>query len=394
MSPAHPAAFPLPLPRRIETLEVSKIAGIADLGRRDPDVIKLWIGEGDLPTPDFISNAAIAALNAGHTRYTYSRGIPEIHDALTAYHERHFGVRIDQARFSITPGGMNAIMQAFQAIIEPGDEVIVPTPAWPNTMQIAKVLGASVVQVPYRTEGGVFALDLGDLEAAITPRTKVISINSPSNPTGWVMPREQMIAVRDLARRRGVWILSDEVYNHFHYGKDIAPSFLQICTDEDALIVVNTFSKNWCMTGWRLGWVVFPHSMTQVFDNLSQYNSTSAATFLQYGAVAALNDGDGFIRHFVERCRRARDAICRPLEQLPNVQVFRPEATFYFFFSVDGLDNGYDVALDILKNAKVGVAPGIAFGEAGRAYMRVCFGVDPALAREGGLRLARYLGDT
>jgi aspartate/methionine/tyrosine aminotransferase len=382
------------IPSRISGLAASQIADIADLAREDPSVIKLWIGEGDLPTPDFISAAAEKALRAGHTRYTYSRGIPSLHQALNAYHKRHFGVDIGAERFTVTPGGVNAIMQCFQAILEPGDEVIVPVPAWPNTMEIIRILGASVVPVSYRIDTGSFRLELEDVCAAVGPRTKAIAINSPSNPTGWIMPYDQMLALRDFARAKRLWLLSDEVYSHFDFERSMAPSFLQICESTDRLFVTNTFSKNWCMTGWRMGWIVFPQGMTRVFDNLSQYNSTSVATFLQYGAVAALNEGDAFIKSFVARTATARKIVCSALDGLPGTRVFWPQGTFYFFFAVEGLDDAYELALRILKQARVGLAPGSAFGPGGEAYLRVCYAVEPSLIEEAAYRLVGFLGRT
>lgn len=379
-------------PERISRIELNQICDIADLAREDPDVIKLWIGEGDLPTPDFIKDAAVAAMQAGHTRYTYSHGVPALRAALDRYHKRHWNVDVGPNRFSVTAGGVQAIMQAFQAIISPGDEVIVPVPAWPNLVEIIGILGGTVVPVPYRTTGsGGFTLDLDDVYAAVTPRTRAIAINSPSNPTGWIMPKEQMVEVRDFARERGLWIVSDEVYCHFTYDGTIAPSFLEVTEPTDRLLITNTFSKNWCMTGWRIGWLIYPEGMSTVFDNLSQYNTTSVSTFSQYAAVAALDQGDDFIRQLVERSARGREIICATLDKLPNVKVFWPQGTFYFFFSVRGMNSGYEMARRILREAGVGVAPGSAFGPGGEQYLRVCFAVDPALIAEGASRLEAFL---
>lgn len=377
-------------PRRISGIELNQICDIADLAREDPEVIKLWIGEGDLPTPQFIRDAAAAAMAAGQTRYTYSHGVPALREALDRYHRRHWGVEVGADRFSITAGGVQAIMQAFQAVLEPGDEVIVPVPAWPNLIEIVGILGAKVVPVSYRVTDGGFHLDLDDVFAAVTARTRVIAINSPSNPTGWIMPLADMERLRDFARARGIWIVADEVYAHFTFDGSIAPSFLQIMGATDRLIVTNTFSKNWCMTGWRIGWLVFPRGMDKVFDNLSQYNTTSVSTFTQHAAVAALDEGDAFIGELVARSRAARDIICGALAKVPDVQVIWPQGTFYFFFSVRGMNNSMELARRILAEAKVGVAPGSAFGPGGESYLRVCFAVDPALIAEATRRLEGF----
>ncbi|MFV0491333.1 MAG: pyridoxal phosphate-dependent aminotransferase [Pseudorhodobacter sp.] len=379
-------------PDRISRVPLNQICDIADLARNDPEVIKLWIGESDLPTPDFITKAAVTALDAGQTRYTYSHGVRELRQALSAYHKRHWGLDIATDRFSVTAGGVQAIMQAMQAVMEPGDEVIVPVPAWPNLLEIVNILGGVVEPVPYGVEQGKgFALDLDEVFARVTPRTKVIAINSPSNPTGWIMEREDMQTLLDFARECGLWILSDEVYAHFCYDRKIAPSFLEIAKPTDRLIVTNTFSKNWCMTGWRMGWLIYPQGMGTVFDNLSQYNTTSVSTFSQYAAIAALNEGDETIAALVARAREGRDIICNALSAVPGVRVLWPQGTFYFFFAIDGITDTYTLARDILDKTGVGLAPGSAFGPGGEAYLRICFAVAPELLREAAARLIAYL---
>lgn len=382
------------LPARIQAVGTSQIGLVADRGRDDPEVVKLWIGEGDLPTPDFVVEAAHRAMREGETRYTYSRGIPRLHQALSDYHRRHWGVEVAPDRFAITAGGMNAIMQACQALMEPGDEIIIPTPNWPNLAEAARVNGAVPVTVPYRSTGdGRFTLPLEDIEAAITPRSRVVVVNSPSNPTGWVMPMAEMRALLDLARRRDLWIISDEVYAHFTYGNAIAPSFLQLCTPTDRLIVTNTFSKNWAMTGWRAGWMVYPAGLADTFSKLGQYNTTSIPTFIQHAAVAALEEGDGFIRTMVGRCAESRAIMVDGLSRLRGVTVFPPEGAFYIMARVETGETSLDLAFRLLREAKVGVAPGTAFGPEGEGFIRICFAVSPALAREAVARLTRVLGE-
>ena len=380
------------LPSRIRDLAQNQIAEIADLAREDPAVIKLWIGEGDLPTPPFVVEAAAEAMRAGQTRYTYALGLPRLRQALSDYHRRHWGAEVPAGRFTVTSGGMNAIMQGLQAVLSPGEEVIYPAPHWPNLAATVQVLGGVPVPVALqRTESGGFHLDLAAIAAAITPRSRVIAINSPSNPTGWVMGREQMMALRDLARARGLWILSDEVYNHFTYGNAIAPSFLEICDGSDRLLVSNTFSKNWAMTGWRAGWLVFPEGLAPVFDNLGQYNTTSIPTFIQHACIAALEQGDDFIGEMVARCRESRRIFSEGLAAIPGVRVQAPEGSFYLMFSVDGETDSRALAVRILRQAKVGLAPGTAFGEDPDGKLRLCFAVSPALAREAMARLDAML---
>jgi aspartate/methionine/tyrosine aminotransferase len=381
------------LPDRVQQIGFSQIGMVADLGRDDPDVVKLWIGEGDLPTPPFIVAAAHAAMEAGHTRYTYSRGVPALHQALSAYHQRHWGVDVAPNRFTITAGGMNAIMQVAQALLDPGDEIIIPSPAWPNLAQAVKIAGGVPVSVAYRGgSDGRFSLALQDILDAVTERTKIIVVNSPSNPTGWVMPLAEMEALRDAARERGLWILSDEVYSHFVYGNAVAPSFLQICTDQDRLIVSNTFSKNWAMTGWRAGWLVFPTGLDTVFARIGQYSTTSIPTFIQHAAITALNEGDDFIRTMVARCAESRAIMVDGLSRLKGVTVFAPQGAFYLMVRVAGEETSLNLAFRLLREVKVGVAPGTAFGPEGEGFLRMCFAISPELAREAVARLTAFFG--
>ena len=378
------------LSKRIKGVSFSQIGQVADRGRDDPDVVKLWIGEGDLPTPDFVVEAAYEAMRAGHTRYSHTLGLPRLRQALSAYYSRHWNVDVPFDRFAITVGGMNAIMQTAQALLDPGDEIIVPTPAWPNIVEAMRLVGGVPVAVPYRLGGdGRLVLDLNDIVASITPKTRAIFINSPSNPTGWVMPRPDMEALVDLARARGLWIVADEVYSHFTYDGQIAPSFLQICDENDRLIITNTFSKNWAMTGWRAGWLVLPRGLNETFAKLSEYNTTSIPAFVQHAAVRALDDGDEFIRTMAARCAESRAILVDGLSVLPGISVLPPDGAFYLMVKAQTGETSLDLALRLLREVKVGVAPGTAFGAAGEGYLRLCFAISPALARETVTRLTR-----
>lgn len=384
----------LGLSARMTAMPTNKIADIADLAREDPAVIRLWIGEGDLPTPDFIRTAAEQAMQAGQTRYTYAHGLPALRQALADYHTRHWRVAVDPGRFSVTAGGVQAMMQAFQAILEPGDEVIAPVPTWPNLAEIVRINHGRLVPVPFRVSDGRFSLDLDDLLAAIGPRTRAIAINSPSNPTGWMMPKVQMAELMRIARDRGLWILSDEVYGLFVDGGRPAPSFLEVAEPTDRLLITNTFSKNWCMTGWRAGWVIFPEGMSRIFENLSQYNTTGVATFIQHAAIAALNEGDPGIRALVTRTMTARDVLLDALAAIPEVTVVKPDGGFYLFFGVRGMNDAFSTAVRILREAGVGLAPGSAFGPGGDGYLRLCFAIDPTLAAEAARRLDAFFAGT
>ncbi|WP_110649486.1 pyridoxal phosphate-dependent aminotransferase [Salinicola peritrichatus] len=400
MSDVIPAALRQVCSSRVQEMPDNQIVAVADLARHDASVVRLWIGEGDLPTPDAIKQAAIDALGQDDTRYSYSQGMPELRQALSDYHRRHWQVDVAADRFCVTIGGMNAVTMAMQAILDEGSEVIMPTPAWPNARQMIEIVGGVNVPVAFDFHAdGNIALDLEKVFAAVTERTRAIFVNSPSNPTGWRMPLEDMRRLRDFCREKGLWIVADEVYNHFVYNDGIyddgqrpAPSFLQICGPDDRLLVTNTFSKNWCMTGWRAGWVVFPQGLDQLFARLCQYNTTGVAPFIQRACITALESGDDFIAHQVARCHASRDILVDGLTALDNVTVFSPQGTFYLFFKVHGLSgSSLDMAKRILREAKVGVAPGSAFGPEGEDYLRICFAIDPELAREALARLVPFL---
>ncbi|WP_110685357.1 pyridoxal phosphate-dependent aminotransferase [Salinicola aestuarinus] len=379
---------------RVQEMPDNQIVAVADLARHDASVVRLWIGEGDLPTPEPIKQAAMEAIGHDDTRYTYSQGTPALRQALSDYHHRHWQVSVDPSRFCVSVGGMNAVVMAMQAILDEGDEVIMPSPAWPNAKQVIAITGGVNVPVAFDfQDDGEIVLDLDKLFAAVTERTRAIFINSPSNPTGWRMPLADMQRLRDFCREKGLWIVADEVYNHFVYdGEAPAASFLQICEPSDRLLVTNTFSKNWCMTGWRAGWVVFPDGMDQLFARLCQYNTTGVASFIQQACVTALETGDDFIAHQVARCRQSRQILVDGLSPLDNVTVFSPQGTFYLFFKVHGLSgSSLEVAKRILREAKVGVAPGSAFGPEGDDYLRICFAVAPTLAEEALTRLVPFL---
>ena len=376
---------------RIRAIPMSDIIEVVDLARDDPDVCKLWVGESDLPTPEFICDATVRAMREGHTRYTYSRGIPSLREALADYHTRLYRTPIDVERVSVTVGGMQAVMQTFQAVCEPGDEVVVPSPAWTNVFEAARIAGAEVVTVPFRFGNQGWHLDLDEFFAAVTPRTRVLVVNSPQNPTGWIMPRAQMEEVLAFARRRGLWILADEVYHRLTYEMPRAPSFLELCDPEDRVIATNTFSKSWAMTGWRAGWAVAPPSLGLIFENLLQFGTTGLPTFVQHGCEAAVRHGEAFIEAFVERCRTGRDVVCDALADVPGLRFEKPGGTFYLMVRMEGLEDSKAFVIEVLREAKVGLCPGVAFGPGGEGHFRICFGVDHRLLEEAMARLRAYL---
>ena len=371
----------------------SGIVEVFNYGRTRPGLIPLWAGEGDLPTPDFISEAVTSSLRKGETFYTYQRGIPELRAALARYHERTFGRRFSPERFFVTGGGgMQAIQIALRKVAGVGDEVIVPTPAWPNIGAAVGVGGAIVKEVPMRFGNQGWNLDLDRLFAAVSPRTRAIFVNSPANPTGWTATLDELAAILAFARERGLWIVADEVYHRFYYAGQRSPSFYDIAEDDDRLLQVNTFSKNWAMTGWRIGWLSAPPALGQVIENLVQYSTSGVAAFMQRGAVVALDEGEDFVRLQVERARTGRDIVGNGLAATGRVRFAEPAGAFYLFFAVDGEPDTRQLGLKLVDEANVGLAPGDAFGEAGRGFMRLCFARGAEQMEEATWRLVKWIG--
>ncbi|CDX36466.1 Aspartate aminotransferase [Mesorhizobium plurifarium] len=369
----------------------SGIVAVINHGRLREGLIPLWAGEGDLPTPAFISDAAAKGLADGETFYTWQKGIPALRQALARYYARHFGKTFAEEEFIVTGSGMHAIQLAIDAIAGSGDEVIYLSPAWPNFAAAAGVAGAVPVPVTLDQSGNGWSCDVDKIASAITPRTKLLFINTPSNPTGWTADRETLQAILDLARQKGLWIIADEIYSLFHYGHGRAPSFLDVATPEDRILFVNSFSKNWAMTGWRVGWIKTHPALQQVFENLIQYSTSGVAQFMQRGAVAALDEGDGFIAEQVERAHAARDLVCGILGETGKAQFTVPQGAFYLFFRVDGLTDARKAAFDIVDNANVGLAPGTAFGPGGEAFLRLCFHRRLDQLEEAAHRLAKWM---
>jgi aspartate/methionine/tyrosine aminotransferase len=358
-----------------------------------PGMIPFWSGQGNLPTPALFSNATAESLAKGETFYTYQGGIPELREALARYHTRHFGKVFVADNFFVTGGGMQAIQLALQLVTEAGDEIILPTPAWPNYAAPLRLKGVIPREVPMTFKNGKWALDLDQLFASIGPRTKAIMLNSPSNPLGWVATRADLIAIRDACRKAGIWIIADEVYAQFYYGAEgkRAPSFLDICDTEEQLLLCNTFSKNWAMTGWRVGWLQAPKALASAIENLVQYNTSGTAVFLQRGCVKALDEGDDFIAQQVATARANRDYALSVLREFPQLKISSPDGAFYLFFGIDGMKDSMATAKKIMDEALIGFAPGIAFGQAGEGFMRMCYLKDGDKLREGLVRFGQWL---
>ncbi len=357
----------------VEGLGASLIRDVGNAGMGMDDIVALWYGEPDLPTPAFICDAAARSLAQGDTFYTENFGIPELRDTLSTYMTALYGRTIDAGRIAVTASGMSATNLMQQVLTNPGDNVVVSAPVWPNLIETIRVMGGEPRFAWLQFGNRGWNLDLEQMFAMVDGRTRAILINSPSNPTGWVMNHDDMKAVLEFARARGIWVLSDEVYARMVYGRKVAPSFLEIAEPEDRLVVVNSFSKSWCMTGWRLGWLTAPPGLMPTLEKMIEFHYSCPAHFSQVAGVTAVRDGESFVTETVDRYRQARDLVIDRLQAMPTVRVHRPEGAFYAFFAVEGMDDSLARCKDILRKTHVGLAPGAAFGEKGEGFIRLCF---------------------
>lgn len=347
-------------------------------GKRD--MITLGQGEGDSPTPDFIARAAYDAMREGHTVYGPTLGQRPLRETLSGYYKNIYELDIPMERIFITASGSTAMHLSLAALLDKGDEVVAITPIWKNLIGAIELTQADNVPVSldFDTERG-WSLDLDKLFAAVTPKTKVILVVTPSNPTGWSATKEEMKAILDFARERNIWVLADEVYGRIVYESEHthlrADSFLDVAQDDDLLLVVNSFSKSWAMTGWRLGWIVGPKIAEDKIRDVALYNNLCPPTFTQYGAIAALEDGEPFLKSQIDLWRSNRDLLVDRFEKMGNVDMSYPEATFYAFFKVRGQDDCKLMTKRFIDEAGVLLSPGCAFGATAKGYIRMCFAV-------------------
>jgi len=341
------------------------------------DIIKLGQGEGERPTPDFICEATMTAMREGKTFYGQTLGSDELRQSLSDYYGRIYGLDIEPQRFFVTTSGSTAMHLSLTALVSAGDEVVAVTPIWKNLLGAIELTQAKTQQVSLDYDGASdeWQLDLDKLFCAVNERTRVIMLVSPSNPTGWLANYDEMRAILDFARERGIWVIADEVYGRLTYDDVRAPSFLDIAREDDLLLVVNSFSKSWAMTGWRMGWIVGPRLAEAKITEVAMYNNLCLPDFTQYGAMAALEKGEDFIAEQLDLWRSNRDLVVERFKSMGNVRMSYPKSTFYAFFKVDGEDDCIELSKRLIDEAGVLLAPGIAFGREAKGYVRLCFAV-------------------
>ena len=383
----------------IGALPASRIREVANAGIGRDDVLKFWFGEGDQVTPAFIREAAKRALDEGQTFYNHNLGMAELREAIAQYTNRlHAPLRtpVTADRIAVTSAGVHALSLVDQALIDPGDRVVIVTPVWPNLTEMPKILGAEVVRAPLKCDAGAWSLDLDRLLEAATPQTRLVLVNSPNNPTGWTMPQPHFDALLAHCRRHGIWLVTDDAYERLVYEPALtfnghAPGVLSQVDDDDRVISVNTFSKSWNMTGWRLGWMVAPRSFIAEIGKVIEFNTSCAPPFVQRAGLVAMTEGESLVFATVDRLRRARDRLTAALAAIPSVEVAPPPGSMYLFFRVDRARDSLEFAKQLVAQAGLGIAPGVAFGPEGEGYLRWCFAASEDLLDRGAERLARFL---
>ena len=383
----------------IHELPASRIREVANAGLGRSDVLKFWFGEGDQVTPAFIRDAAKAALDAGATFYNHNLGLIELRETLAAYANRLHNPRValTSDRIAVTSAGVHALSLVDQTLIDPGDRVVIVTPVWPNLTSMPHIMSANVVRVALECHDGAWSLDLQRLLDAATPETRLVLMNSPNNPTGWTMPQPDWDQLLAHCRRHGIWLVSDDAYERLVLDPALtidghAPGVLGALDDEDRVISANTFSKSWTMTGWRLGWLVAPKSFIAQIGKVIEFNTSCAPAFIQQAGIVAVREGEPLIAQTVARLRSSRDLLARRLAALPGIEVAPPPGAMYLFFRIGGRsDDSLAFAKQLVADAGLGIAPGMAFGPEGEGYLRWCFAASDALLAQGVERLATFL---
>ncbi len=380
----------------VENVPHSRIRELAEIALSMDGVLRLYFGESNLPTPDYIKQAAIRALNEGYTYYTENAGLPSLRAAIAENYRRLHAVELDPAgEIVVTASGVQALNVGIRCALDPEDQALVLTPAWPNGSSSVMMANACVRQIPQPLCGDRYRIDFDALEAAVTPRTRLLLYTSPSNPLGWVATEDEQRGLLDFARRHGLWLLADEVYDRLYYaGRELGepvPSILRLATRQDAVMVVHSFSKSYCMTGWRVGWLVARRDLAAKATQLNEFIISHAPSFAQRAGETALAEGEPELRRMLARLKENRDLCLDALAGCPGVTAPKPEGAFYLFPRIAGLDDSFGFCRRLLEETRVGLAPGVAFGAGGEGSIRICYAAERSILEPAMERLTGFL---
>lgn len=387
-----PTSPDFPFRRAVSKLTANSAAEMLRYGRSKPGVLSLAQGEGCAKTPDFIVEAAHKSLDDGKSFYGPALGFPELRQEVSNYYTGIYNLNIPTSRIFVTGSGTTAMHLALTGVLNEDDEVVAVTPIWKNLLGAVELTQAHTRQVPLEETETGWQLNLEKLFAACTTKTKVILIVSPSNPTGWMASRSEIREILEFARARGIWIISDEVYGRTTYDSVHAPSFLEEAEADDLLFTVNSFSKTWAMTGWRLGWLVGPAAAEGIVRDIALYDNLCPPSFTQFGAIAALRYGEEFITQQIALWRKNRDTLMAFYQQYPRIIASRPHSTFYSMFRLSGEDDCMSLGRKLIDEAGLSLAPGGSFGMCAKGYMRMCFAISESKLDDALSRLAKVAG--
>ena len=386
------------LSQRIQRIAVSPtLAVMMEAERykaRGIDVVDFGPGEPDFPTPDHIKRAAVRALEQNLTKYTATGGIAALRQAIVEWHAQQFGSSFKPAECVVTVGGKHAIFNAISVLINSGDEVLVPVPYWVSYPDIVKYVGGRMVEVPTPAAGG-FTLRASAVEGVVGPRTRLLIVNSPNNPTGAVVPPEEFERIAEVCQRRGLWLLSDECYSHFVYGEARPFSIGGAKHDKERTIIVGSLSKTFAMTGWRIGYALGPQPLVDAIIKLQSQSTSNPTSIAQHAAVEALRGPMDSVQVMLAEYTRRRARVLEGMRALPGVTCAEPQGAFYVFPNVqkyvgDGsTPDTTALARLMLEQAHIAVVPGEAFGAPG--YLRCSYATSMERIEEGLARLDKFL---
>jgi len=375
-------------------VDISRIRELAVLADKVPGVYKLYFGESNIPTPDFIKKAAQRAIQENYTFYTPNAGYLELRQAISQKALELQGLVYDpETEVIVTGSGVTALMLSIFTLLGRGEKAIILSPAWPNSKSIVQMVGGIPVEVPLVEGRDRYLLDLDRVKASIDEKTRLLVLSSPSNPLGWVATVEEQKALAELAYQRGITLLSDEVYERIVYNGPAVPSIAKVAPQREGVMIAHSFSKSYCMTGWRVGYCLGSKEAIDQMVKLQEFVVSHPSSVSQRAAITALAEGEAFVKGMVERYRSQRDLMYSRLIRMKGLEVKEPEGAFYVFPRVEGLKDSFEFAKDLLLKKAVGVAPGCAFGLGGEGCIRLCFAADHEVIAPALDRLEEYLAE-
>ena len=374
----------------LQSVTESPLVRIGVLAESIPGSINLCYGESDMPTPEFITRAAYDAARAGHTFYTNTAGYAELREAIAHKIRELHGVDYRPSEILVTVGASMGIYAAVRALVGPGDNAIVIEPTYSIFGNDVALSGGAPRRVPLARDDNAFALDLDAVRAAIDSHTRMLIVNSPSNPTGWIATPDEQRALYELALEHDFVLLADEVYDRLAFDTPIARSFAEVADDKEHIVVVNSFSKTYNMTGWRLGWVQASERLIKLMTSAVEFMTSNATAMVQQAGIVALRDGESYVAELRDHYSARRAQVMSVLTVIPGLSTPEPRGAFFAFPRVDGLTDSAEFAMDLLRETGVAVAPGTAFGLTGEGHIRICFASSEAKLADGLGRISEY----